>query len=410
MKKLIVCIILFIFINNILSEDLIDERLLSIYLDEKGNKHYECLENNKLNNKLIIDKKTYKLIFDKNTTQEEFNSLIIDDKYSPNPCETLKCDHGFCFLMVERYTDNWAYCECDKGYYGKYCQFTQGESLKYNLNSTFFIDVDKRSVTDKINDFFQYNIIPKTIGEIYEVISIAKDIVEFYTKPVQTLIHNTFGQIFSKTVKKLLNLTPLKKYEGITNFFGSLVNVIIDIFTRRLRNLEETQEELNLTIEQYAEINRYRGIKVLQEGYYTRKVDRDKLFKILYVAEVAKAENISFYDWPEKYNKKCREHSFWKGYEKYAIVITEITNTELREVFPNPCLKKIYTLDDNINVEEKCLELLKISKDSFDQQKRKCYYYPKNVINNDDENIQKIETSSKFIKKSYIIFLIFLLF
>ena len=216
------------------------------------------------------------------------------------------------------------------------------------------------------------------------------------------MIHNTFGQIFSKTVKKLLNLTPLKKYEGITNFFGSLVNVIIDIFTRRLRNLEETQEELNLTIEQYAEINRYRGIKVLQEGYYTRKVDRDKLFKILYVAEVAKAENISFYDWPEKYNKKCREHSFWKGYEKYAIVITEITNTELREVFPNPCLKKIYTLDDNINVEEKCLELLKISKDSFDQQKRKCYYYPKNVINNDDENIQKIETSSKFIKKSIL--------
>ena len=63
---------------------------------------------------------------------------------------------------------------------------------------------------------------------------------------------------------------------------------------RRLRNLEETQEELNLTIEQYAEINRYRGIKVLQEGYYTRKVDRDKLFKILYVAEVAKAENIYF--------------------------------------------------------------------------------------------------------------------
>jgi len=100
MKKLIVCIILFIFINNILSEDLIDERLLSIYLDEKGNKHYEYTENNKLNNKLIIDKKTYKLIFDKNTTQEEFNSLIIDDKYSPNPCETLKCDHGFCFLMV----------------------------------------------------------------------------------------------------------------------------------------------------------------------------------------------------------------------------------------------------------------------------------------------------------------------
>ena len=242
-------------------------------------------------------------------TEKEID-IIINNKNAWAPCENLTCVHGFCFLMVERYWDNWAYCECDKGYYGKFCQYTYGESLKINLNSSFSIDIEKRRVLDKINDFFKYNIIPETIAEIYEVISYAQNAIDYYTNPIQSLIKNTFGEIFSKTVKQLLLLTPLKKYDGIINFFGSLANVIIDLFSRRLRNLEDTQEELNLVIEQFAEINRFRGVKVLQEGYYTRKVDRDKLFKILYVSEVIKAENISFYDWPEKYNKKCREHSF----------------------------------------------------------------------------------------------------
>ena len=145
-----------------------------------------------------------------------------------------------------------------------------------------------------------------------------------------------------------------------------------------------------MAIEQFAEINRYRGIKVLQEGYYTKYVARDKLLKILYISEVIKAHNISFYDWPEKYNKKCREHSFWNNYDQFAMVITEVTSNDFRDIFPNPCLKKIYTLKDNINVEEKCLDLLKISKDSFDKQKKKCYYYPNNSKNNEKNLSLKI--------------------
>ena len=105
--------------------------------------------------------------------------------------------------------------------------------------------------------FFNYNVIPETIGEIYEVISFGKN----YTNPVQAFLQNTFGEIFSKTVKGLLLLTPLKKYDGIINFFGSLTNVIIDLFSRRLRNLDETQDELNIAKEQFSEINDIEELK-----------------------------------------------------------------------------------------------------------------------------------------------------
>lgn len=328
----------------------------------------------------------------------------IDYKNTWEPCEKLNCVHGHCFLMVEALSENWAYCECDEGFYGSDCQYTYGQSLKLNLKSTFFIDIEKGTVLDKINDFFNYNIIPKTIEEIYEVISMGKNLIDFYTNHIQTLLHNTFGEILSKTVKNLLLLTPLKKYDGIINFFGTVSNVIIDLFTRRLRNLGETQEELNLVMEQFSEINRFRGVKVLQEGIYLKKVERDKLLKILYISELIKADNISFYDWPEKYNKKCREHSFWNKYDKFAMVITEVTSDDFREIFQNPCLKKIYTLKDNINVEEKCLELLHILKDSFDTQEKKCYYNPKNIIKDVDNSCKRL------LNKFNLILLLFILF
>lgn len=241
MRKIILFIIIFTLPTSIISHDLDDHRLLNIYIDENGTERYEYPKYNNINNKLIINKDKYKYSFNKNMTEKEID-IIINNKNAWAPCENLTCVHGFCFLMVERYRDNWAYCECDKGYYGKFCQYTYGESLKINLNSSFSIDIEKRRVLDKIKDFFKYNIIPETIAEIYEVISYAQNAIDYYTNPIQSLIKNTFGEIFSKTVKQLLLLTPLKKYDGIINFFGSLANVIIDLFSRRLRNLEETQE------------------------------------------------------------------------------------------------------------------------------------------------------------------------
>lgn len=93
------------------------------------------------------------------------------------------------------------------------------------------------------------------------------------------------------------------------------------------------------------------------------------------------------------------------------MVITEVTSNDFREIFPNPCLKKIYTLKDNINVEEKCLDLLNISKDSFDKQKKKCYYYPKNIKNDDEDNdFTKINSSRRLINQFYITLLIMILF
>ena len=208
MKNLIPFLIIFILVNSIISHDEIDKRLLSIYIDENGEEQYEYPKNNDINNKIIISKEKHKYLFDKSTTKKEIAS-VMNSESAWKPCENLNCVHGHCFLMIERFADDWAYCECDKGYYGRKCQYGYGESLKVNLQSTFSIDVEKRTVLDKINDFFNYNVIPETIGEIYEVISFGKNLIDYYTN--QNLSSEHFWRNIFKNSKRVIAINPIKE-------------------------------------------------------------------------------------------------------------------------------------------------------------------------------------------------------
>ena len=190
-------VIIFILVKITISHDILDQNLLSIYIDENGIQHYEYPKNYSIKNKLIINKEGDKYFFDKNMTKKEIDNAM-NYKSTWEPCKKLNCVHGHCFLMVEALSENWAYCECDEGFYGSDCQYTYGQSLKLNLKSTFFIDLEKGTVLDKINDFFNYNIIPKTIEEIYEVISMGKNLIDFYTNPI-------------KNWKKFIAINSIKK-------------------------------------------------------------------------------------------------------------------------------------------------------------------------------------------------------
>lgn len=165
--------------------------------------------------------------------------------------------------------------------------------------------------------------------------------------------------------------------------------------------MNETNLNLSSDLNNYAEINEGRGIKVIKEGYYIKKVERDYLNRILYISEKIKRNNISFYGWSDDYNKKCRNLNIWNNYDDFVMVITEIMDVEKRKYFEEPCMKKIYTLKDNINVEEICMKKLEINQKIINNNE--CYYKKKSEK-------KKSENSNSFLRITiwnYFLFLIF---
>ena len=380
-----------------------DESLLSIYTNEYGINIYECPKGYGRDN--INTTKCYKCS-DKNETLENglckkkdsfLKNSDQNDNYYYSKCENY-CINGKCMIIFDYPNPSFPWCDCYRGYFGKYCQNSAQNTVKMNLNNIFGIDAGTKKIIKNFDNFFSLNASPSSILETYQAISEFKSIIDFFDNPFETLVKNSFSKILSGTVGAIIEKTPLSNFNGINNFFGIIIDIGIDLLFRRLRNLDETKLKLSSDLNNYAEINKKRGINVIKEGYYIKKVERDYLNRILYISEKIKRNNISFYGWSEDYNKKCRNLDIWNNYNDFVMVITEIMDVEKRKYFEEPCMKKIYTLKDNINVEEICMKKLQINKKINDNT---CYYNKKS---------KKSENSNFFLRVTFWNYFLFLIF
>ena len=156
-----------------------------------------------------------------------FKNSDQNEDYYYSKCENY-CINGKCMIIFDYPNPSFPWCDCYRGYFGKYCQNSAQNTVKMNLNSIFGIDAGTKKIIKNFDNFFSLNASPSSILETYQAISEFKSIIVFFDNPLETLIKNSFSKILSGTVGKIIDKTPLSHFDGINDFFGIIIDIGIE--------------------------------------------------------------------------------------------------------------------------------------------------------------------------------------
>ena len=141
-----------------------------------------------------------------------------------------------CFSKKTHYLE----CKCISYANPNGCYKSTTQYAKISFESNFGIDVSTKKVKTNINllDLNKGSDFVNGIKNLCKVIDATKDAMDFLDNPLKKLIQETAHTIVKKSVNSVFRNTPLRKFEGIADFISVGINLALDHFLFRLRNLE----------------------------------------------------------------------------------------------------------------------------------------------------------------------------
>ena len=277
-----------------------------------------------------------------------------------------------CFSKKTHYLE----CKCIPYANPNGCHSSTTEYAKISFESNFGIDVTTKTVKKKINllDINKGSDFVNGIKNLCKVIDATKDVMDFMDNPLKKLIQETTHSIVEEAVDKIFTHTPLKKFEGISDFISVGINFALDLFFFRLRNLKSRKLDDSYFGEMldYADkINQKRGIALIKVNGREEFYDNDYFGYDDFSAFKVERENLwTVPDITKDDADKILSDSKWKDEDNFIVIKTKSNNEKLNEVY-NYQKTSLYAFDK----EELVLSKGSISKNNNNGLYLKIKYY-----------------------------------
>ena len=240
-----------------------------------------------------------------------------------------------CFSKETHYLE----CKCVSYANPKGCQKSTTQYAKAYFESYYGINVQTKSVVKKINllDINKGSDFVKGIKNLCKVVDATKDVMDFLDNPLKKLIQETTHTIVEGFVDTIFKNTPLKKFEGISDFISIGINFALDQFLFSLRNLgsKKIDESYFDEMFNYADkINQKRGIALIKGNGINNFNDKDYFGYNDFSAMKIKRDNLrSISDLSKDDVNNILSDKDWKNEEYFILIKTKTNNEELNEVY-----------------------------------------------------------------------------